>query len=193
MLSRIFRKVLRILFNPFIRRELFDYSKLKTIISLNKNSLSREETSNYIFNGLKRNEPLMISRFGYSELNTLFRYENIIRMNKLENLVGDIYSALSPLSKGEALDISEEEIDNFGEAIKDVVRHWATPKARDNNTLRMSNIGKPQRKLWFDFKYKNNENCWKKTRVTIKQNDSDRQHSCKYLGCIYSFGIKTRY
>jgi hypothetical protein len=33
-------------------------------------------------------------------------------MNKLENLVGDIYSALSPLSKGKALDISEEEIDN---------------------------------------------------------------------------------
>ena len=71
MLSRIFRKVLRILFNPFIRRELFDYSKLKTIISVNKNSLSREETSNYIFNGLKKDEPFMISRFGYSELNTL--------------------------------------------------------------------------------------------------------------------------
>ena len=89
-------------------------------------------------------------------------------MNKLENMVGDIYSALSPLSKGEALDISEEEIDNFGEAIKDVVRHWATPKARDNNTLRMSNIGKPQRKLWFDFKYKNNENFKEEDHLPIK-------------------------
>lgn len=75
-------------------------------------------------------------------------------MKKLNNLVSDIYSALSPLTKGEALDVSEEDIDNFGEAIKEVVRHWATPKARDNNTLRMSNIGKPRRQLWFDLKYK---------------------------------------
>ena len=62
-------------------------------------------------------------------------------MKKLNNLVADIYSALSPLTKGEALDVSEKDIDNFGEAVKEVVRHWATPKARDKNTLRMSNIG----------------------------------------------------
>ena len=67
-------------------------------------------------------------------------------LNSLSSLVEDIYSSLSPLSKGEALQISEEEINNFGEAIKEVVRHWATPKSRDRNTLRMSNIGKPSRK-----------------------------------------------
>ena len=48
-------------------------------------------------------------------------------MKKIENLVSDIYSVLSPLTKGEALDISDKDIDDFGEAIKDVVRHWATP------------------------------------------------------------------
>ena len=99
MLSRIFRKVLRILFNPFIRKELFDYSKLKTIISLNKNSLSTEETSNYIFNGLNKNEPFMISRFGYSELNTLFRYENIKRMNKFEKIYQWAQTSAYPFSK----------------------------------------------------------------------------------------------
>ena len=75
-------------------------------------------------------------------------------MKKIENLVSDIYSVLSPLTKGEALDISDKDIDDFGEAIKDVVRHWATPKSRDSNTLRMSNIGKPGRQLWYDLKYK---------------------------------------
>ena len=89
-------------------------------------------------------------------------------MKKLENLVSDIYSVLSPLTKGEALDISDKDIDNFGEAIKDVVRHWATPKARDNNTLRMSNIGKPSRQLWYDLKYKREESSFEDSHLPIK-------------------------
>ena len=89
-------------------------------------------------------------------------------MKKLENLVSDIYSVLSPLTKGEALDISDEDIDDFGEAIKDVVRHWATPKARDSNTLRMSNIGKPSRQLWYDLKYKREESSFEDSHLPIK-------------------------
>ena len=89
-------------------------------------------------------------------------------MKKLENLVSDIYSVLSPLTEGEALDISDEDIDDFGEAIKDVVRHWATPKARDSNTLRMSNIGKPSRQLWYDLKYKREESSFEDSHLPIK-------------------------
>ena len=89
-------------------------------------------------------------------------------MKKLKNLVSDIYSVLSPLTKGEALDISDEDIDDFGEAIKDVVRHWATPKARDSNTLRMSNIGKPSRQLWYDLKYKREESSFEDSHLPIK-------------------------
>jgi hypothetical protein len=89
-------------------------------------------------------------------------------MKKLENLVSDIYSVLSPLTEGEALDISDKDIDDFGEAIKDVVRHWATPKARDNNTLRMSNIGKPSRQLWYDLKYKREESSFEDSHLPIK-------------------------
>ena len=89
-------------------------------------------------------------------------------MKKLENLVSDIYSVLSPLTEGEALDISDEDIDDFGEAIKDVVRHWATPKARDSNTLRMSNIGKPSRQLWYDLKYKREESSFEYSHLPIK-------------------------
>ena len=89
-------------------------------------------------------------------------------MKKLENLVTDIYSALSPLTEGKALEVSDEDIDNFGEAIKDVVKHWATPKARDNNTLRMSNIGKPSRQLWYDLKYKRKESSFEDSHLPIK-------------------------
>ena len=89
-------------------------------------------------------------------------------MKKLENLVSDIYSVLSPLTEGEALDISDEDIDDFGEAIKDVVRHWATPKARDSNTLRMSNIGRPSRQLWYDLKYKREESSFEDSHLPIK-------------------------
>ena len=34
---------------------------------------------------------------------------------KLENIVQDIYKAIKPLSKGDGLDISEEDIHQFGE------------------------------------------------------------------------------
>ena len=86
MILKIFRKIVRIILKPFIRKSLFDYSELKTIISLDNNYLSKEETSEYIFKALKNNAPLMISRFGYTELNTLFRYENLVKMNQLEKI-----------------------------------------------------------------------------------------------------------
>ena len=86
MLNKILRKVLRILLRPFIRKELFDYSNYKKLITITKDSFSIESTSDFIAKGLKNKKSLMISRFGYTELNTLMRYENIIRMNKLEKI-----------------------------------------------------------------------------------------------------------
>ena len=71
---------------------------------------------------------------------------------KLDTLIEDIYSTLSVLGEGEALDVSEEVLDEFGNSMKEALRHWATPKSRDKETLRMSNIGKPLRQLWYDMK-----------------------------------------
>lgn len=73
-------------------------------------------------------------------------------MKKLDTLIEDIYSTLSVLGEGEALDVSEEVLDEFGNSMKEALRHWATPKSRDKETLRMSNIGKPLRQLWYDMK-----------------------------------------
>ena len=76
-------------------------------------------------------------------------------MKKLDTLITDIYSKLNLLSEGKSLELSEEVIDQFGESMKDVIRDWANPKPRDSKTLRMSNIGRPARQLWYDMKSKN--------------------------------------
>ena len=68
-------------------------------------------------------------------------------MKKLNTLVEDIYSKLSVLGEGKSLDLSDEVIDKFGEDMKEVIRHWSTPTERSTGTLRMSNIGKPNRQL----------------------------------------------
>ena len=76
----------------------------------------------------------------------------------MENLIEDIYKTIEPLSDGQALDISEQQIEDFGEAMKDVMRSWANPTKRDSNfSIRMSNVGKGTRRLWFDNKYKNKQ------------------------------------
>ena len=78
-------------------------------------------------------------------------------MKKLDTLVEDIYDKLSVLDKGEALDLSEEVLEDFGNSMKEALRHWATPRPRDTETLRMSNIGKPTRQLWYDMKADNTD------------------------------------
>jgi len=73
-------------------------------------------------------------------------------MKKLNTLVDDIYKKLSVLGKGKSLNLSEESIEQFGESMKEVLRHWSTPTPRSTETLRMSNIGRPNRQLWYDMK-----------------------------------------
>ena len=76
-------------------------------------------------------------------------------MKNLDNLIEDIYSKLSVLGEGKSLDASAEDIDALGESIKEVLHHWANPSPRSSDMLRMSNIGKPTRQLWYDLKSEN--------------------------------------
>jgi len=78
-------------------------------------------------------------------------------MKKLDTLVEDIYDKLSVLGDGESLDVNEEVLDEFGNSMKEALRHWANPTPRDTETLRMSNIGKPLRQLWYDLKSEGEE------------------------------------
>lgn len=73
-------------------------------------------------------------------------------MKHLDTLVEDIYSTLAPLNNNKGLEIDPEMLDELGEAFKDCIRGWATPRENATKYLRMSNIGKPIRQLYFDMK-----------------------------------------
>lgn len=75
----------------------------------------------------------------------------------LDTLVSDIYKKISVLSEGEAIEISDHLLKEFGENMATALKEWATPRSKASNTkptLRMSNIGKPDRQLWFDLNSK---------------------------------------
>lgn len=69
----------------------------------------------------------------------------------LDNVVPDIYKHLEGLSDGTPLPLTEEDIDNTLSGIKEALMSWAAPSERNKDfTVRMSNVGKPARQLWFE-------------------------------------------
>lgn len=75
------------------------------------------------------------------------------RMKTLDTLIQDIYSSLEGLSSGEALNISEEELDLTLSRMKESILAWSKPREVENSfRLRMSNIGRPLRQLWYESK-----------------------------------------
>tara|TARA_R100001510_G_C7627242_1_gene186860 strand:+ start:132 stop:1004 length:873 start_codon:yes stop_codon:yes gene_type:complete len=73
------------------------------------------------------------------------------KTKSLDTLVQDIYSTIEVLADDETIDIPEEMYEEFGRDMEDALRHWATPVERPKNGLRMSNIGRPIRRLWYDL------------------------------------------
>lgn len=77
-------------------------------------------------------------------------------MADLSTVVPHIYEDLEGLSRGDALNISDELLDEVTNNIKSAIKSWANPTPRDTNfTVRMSNVGKPARQLWFEKKDEN--------------------------------------
>ncbi len=75
----------------------------------------------------------------------------------VDTVVEDIYSTISALTKGQDIKLKPKDLKVFGEDMADALLQWATPRGADKvnvNTLRMSNIGKPQRQLWYDINLK---------------------------------------
>ena len=69
-------------------------------------------------------------------------------MKKIENLVEDIYEVLKTNQAAEGVDV-EKVIDDFGEAMKNILKNQVLTKHDDKRTLRMSNIGKQELYLWY--------------------------------------------
>ena len=51
-------------------------------------------------------------------------------MKKLNTLIEDIYKELDGLSNGKALDISEQDAEEFGNAMKNILIEWSKPYER---------------------------------------------------------------
>ena len=70
---------------------------------------------------------------------------------KLDTLIDDIYGQLGRLSEGKEFNLSDEDLDETVSRIKDSILAWARPSERDSAfSLRMSNIGRPARQLWYE-------------------------------------------
>ena len=69
----------------------------------------------------------------------------------LNTLIDDINKSLEDLSDGKPLNISETDLDLTLSRIKTSILEWSDPSDRNKTfSLRMSNIGRPARQLWFE-------------------------------------------
>lgn len=76
----------------------------------------------------------------------------------LDELVPDIYEKLEALSNGEPLPLNEDVLDQTLANIKESILGWANPSERNKEfTLRMSNIGRPLRQLWYESRAERSE------------------------------------
>ena len=71
---------------------------------------------------------------------------------KLSTLVDDVYQTVSSINTGK-LAIPKDALDSLISGIGKAVTAWATPRGNSSFTLRMSNIGKPARQLYYQKKF----------------------------------------
>lgn len=76
---------------------------------------------------------------------------NLSTSKTLDTLVDDIYKKLKPLDLYQPLELSDEDIDRTTEDFKQALIGWARPSKHNVGfSVRMSNIGKPARQLWYE-------------------------------------------
>ena len=73
----------------------------------------------------------------------------MLMSNNLDNLIADIYSKVEVLSSGKNIELDDATIEEFGARMKAALVHWLSPK-KQSKGLRMSNIGRPARQLWYE-------------------------------------------
>ena len=71
----------------------------------------------------------------------------------MDNLIQDIYN-LAETKSHPARVPAEQIFKDFGSNMETIMREWLYPKDFSGGTLRMSNIGQPDRKLWYKHRRK---------------------------------------
>ena len=67
-----------------------------------------------------------------------------------DTLIEDIYELMETKEIPEGVNV-EEVVHQFGENVKEILLNNITHHKRDNRKLRMSNIGKKDRQLWYNY------------------------------------------
>jgi hypothetical protein len=81
-----------------------------------------------------------------------------------KTLVDDIYHMIDTKEIAEGVDV-ESVIEAFGENVKDILRTNITESVFDRRKLRMSNIGKKDRQLWYSYNGYEGEELMPHTRI----------------------------
>lgn len=69
----------------------------------------------------------------------------MVTIASINTLVEDIYSVLE---KG--IEISDEQSSQFGQRLASLIKERLSPREERKGTLRLSNLGKPDRQLWYE-------------------------------------------
>jgi len=81
-----------------------------------------------------------------------------------ETLVKDIYQMIDTKEIPDGVDV-EQAIETFGENVKNILRNNITESKFDRRKLRMSNIGKKDRQLWYSYNGYKGEELMPHTRI----------------------------
>jgi len=81
-----------------------------------------------------------------------------------DTLVEDIYHMIDTKEIPDGVDV-EEAIETFGENVKSILRNNITESKFDRRKLRMSNIGKKDRQLWYSYNGYKGEELMPHTRI----------------------------
>jgi len=85
-------------------------------------------------------------------------------MSTTDTLIDDIYRMIDTKEIPEGVDV-EEAIESFGENMKQILRDNITDVPFDRRKLRMSNIGKKDRQLWYSYNGYEGEELMPHTRI----------------------------
>jgi len=73
------------------------------------------------------------------------------KQKTVDTLVKDVEKLFSKISKGKELKLPQKKVDKLMVGLEGALKGWATPRGQSTG-LRMSNVGKPNRQLWYDVK-----------------------------------------
>ena len=85
-------------------------------------------------------------------------------MKSTDTVVSDIYHMIDTKEIPEGVDV-EQIVESFGEKCKEMMRNNITESKFDRRKLRMSNIGKKDRQLWYSYNGYKGEELMPHTRI----------------------------